>query len=134
MKGYHHLKKSSKKCLEPILLISFLHVLDAEMTRQEPHYKKKWKGMAESTMDYGRPEDETNCITSKNYNKLWLDSPFHPSQERKPETSSLLKLTLREQSLSSNVERVCEKINNSQILNHSSLNSAFQPVGPKQKG
>ena len=105
------------------------------MTRQEPHYKKKWKGMAEGTVNFCRPGNETaNAITIANYNKQMLDSASHPTYERKQETSSLHKLTLREQSSSSNVERVGGKINNSQILNHSSRNSAFQPVGPKHKG
>ena len=104
------------------------------MTRQEPHYKKKWKGMAESTVNYGRPVDETNSINNSinKHNKLMAGTSCHLTQERKPESSSLLKLTLREQSLSSS--SVDGNINNRQILNHSSRNSAFQPVGPKQKG
>ena len=102
------------------------------MKRQETHYKKKWKGMAEGAVNFDLPMDGINSISINNYRKVISDCSGPPTQKSKPEIDPVHNFKDREHFSTSCDDRVGGKLNTTHFL--SSRNSAFRPVSPKQKG
>ena len=97
------------------------------MKKHETHYRKRWQNMAEGSANFSPIRVNAHKEKSK-------DNAYECSPKSRQERFPIHRMEPNEKSMSLNVDRVSSQLKESRLLNHSTRNSAFRPVSPKQKG